>query len=472
MYIMIQSETVIGSQSDLKPNTKNGVIILMSQVYKVFLHTYGCQMNLYDGELVGSLLQSGGFQLISQPEEADVILINTCAVRDHAEQRVLGRLRTLGALKSRHPQLVIGVLGCMAQRLGEDLKKQVPTVDLVLGPDSYRSLSGLLKDQLSGHHGYLIGCSGNPQETYGDVLPTRREGISAFVAIMRGCDNFCSYCVVPYARGRERSRPPDEVLAEIQSAVEDGFTEVVLLGQNVNSYHWESTDFATLLIAIAAGVKDLRRLRFMTSHPRDLSDKLIEVMAEGGIVCPSLHLPAQSGSDRILELMNRGYTVSQYLTKVEKLRARVESLALSTDLMCGFPTESETEFEQTLNLMRTARFDDAFTFKYSPRPGTKAARLKDDVPEEVKIERLERMIAVTRALADESRSRMIGQKVEALLENVSPREASEWTGRTRCGRVILVPGAFRRGDIVNLQVEAVRGFSLWGQVNESQIQVE
>jgi tRNA-2-methylthio-N6-dimethylallyladenosine synthase len=440
----------------------------MSQDYKVFLHSYGCQMNLYDGELVGSLLQSGGFQMTSHPEDAAVILINTCAVRDHAEQRVLGRLRTLGALKLRRPRLVIGVLGCMAQRMGEELKALVPTVDLVLGPDAYRQLPGLLRDHLDSPDGRMPWYNGNPAETYGDVLPSRREGVNAFVAIMRGCDNFCSYCIVPYARGRERSRPPDEILAEIQAALDDGFPEVMLLGQNVNSYRWEDLVFPDLLVKIVAGVSGLRRLRFMTSHPRDLSEKLIEVMAGGGPICPSLHLPAQSGSDRVLDLMGRGYTVSQYLTKVEKLRSWVDDIALSTDLMCGFPTETEADFAATLDLMAAARFDDAFTFKYSPRPGTKAAGMDDDVPEPVKIERLERMIAVSRRLADESRIKMIGREVKVLLEHISPRDDSEWTGRTRCGRMALVPGPFRRGEVVNMQVAEVKGFSLWGTLAKSE----
>jgi tRNA-2-methylthio-N6-dimethylallyladenosine synthase len=462
----------------------------MPEDYKVFLHTYGCQMNLYDGELVGSLLQADGFHLTSHPEDADAILINTCAVRDHAEQRVLGRLRALGALKSRHPRLVIGVLGCMAQRLGEELIAQAPTVDLVLGPDAYRKLPGVLREHLSGHNGHIAWCGGDAQETYGDVLPVRREGVSAFVAVMRGCDNFCTYCIVPYARGRERSRPPEEILAEIQTAVNDGFPEIMLLGQNVNSYCWEDLKFPGLLEKIVSeirhahpalkdGAEDrpsplkgaptqrLLRLRFMTSHPRDLSDELIEVMAGGGPVCPSLHLPAQSGSDRILDLMGRGYTATQYLTKVDQLRSKVEHLALTTDLMCGFPTETEDDFHKTLDLMRAARFDDAFTFKYSPRPGTKAARMKDDVPDAVKIERLERMIVLARQLADQSRTRMIGRDVEVLLENVSPRDESEWTGRTRCGRIALVPGSYHRGDIKNIVVKEVRGFSLWGRLTES-----
>jgi tRNA-2-methylthio-N6-dimethylallyladenosine synthase len=436
----------------------------MSQDYKVFLHTYGCQMNLYDGELVSSLLQAEGFRMTSHPEDAAVILINTCAVREHAEQRVLGRLRTLGALKNRHPRLVIGVLGCMAQRLGEDLKTQVPAVDLVLGPDAYRLLPDLLRDHLDGSDGDIPWRDGDPSETYGDVLPARREGVNAFVAIMRGCDNFCSYCIVPYARGRERSRSPDEILTEIQTAVEEGFPEVMLLGQNVNSYRWQGRDFPDLLTRIKLGISGLKRLRFMTSHPRDLSDKLVEVLAEGGPICPSLHLPAQSGSDRILDLMGRGYTASQYLSKVEKLRSRIEGIALSTDLMCGFPTESEADFTATLDLMDAAQFDDAFTFKYSPRPGTKAARMNDDVPEEVKIKRLERMITRARQLADESRTRMLGRTVGVLLENISPRHESEWSGRTRCGRMALVPGTFQVGEVVQMQVEEVRGFSLWGKL--------
>jgi len=430
---------------------------------KVFLHSYGCQMNLYDGELVSSLLAREGFALTSSLEDAQVILFNTCSVRDHAEQRVLGRIQTLSGLKRKRPELIIGVLGCMGQRLGEDLRDIAPGVDLVLGPDAYRTLPQLLKAKLDGSNGHHYFCAGDADETYGDILPQRCEGVNAFVAIMRGCNNFCSYCIVPYARGRERSRPVEEILNEIRSAVADGFPEVTLLGQNVNSYRWGDADFPDLLHEVDR-IDGLARIRFMTSHPRDLNDKLISFLAGGGKICPSLHLPVQSGSDRILELMGRGYARADYLRKVAQLRRDVADLALSTDLLCGFPSETEDDFSQTLELMESAGFDSAFTFKYSPRPGTKAAEMMDDVPEAVKIERLERMIDLARMLADRSNQRMIGKTVQILLEKPSPQDAGEWTGRTTCGRVALVPGPYRRGDFAAIRVEGVRGFSLWGRV--------
>ncbi len=429
---------------------------------KVFLHTYGCQMNQYDGELVSGILQREGFTLISLPEEADVILLNTCSVREHAEQRVLGRLNALGVLKRRQPGLLIGVLGCMAQRLGDDLQRRVPAVDLVVGPDGYRRLPQMLMDHLNGNNGHFRFCSGEAGETYGEIVPQRRAGLGAFVAIMRGCNNFCTYCIVPYARGRERSRSPEEILAEIHQAVAEGFSEITLLGQNVNSYSWPKVDFPDLLEMIAQ-VEGLQRLRFLTSHPRDLGDKLIACLSRGGKVCPALHLPVQSGSDRILDLMGRGYHRQDYLEKVEELRRRVPGLALSTDLLCGFPSETEQDFQETLSLMKQAEYDDAFTFKYSPRPGTKAAQMDDDVPEAAKVERLERMIELSRQLADRSRRRLLGQKVEVLLENPSPHSETEWSGRTLCNRVALVPGSFQRGSRVTIQVEEVRGFSLWGK---------
>lgn len=432
----------------------------------VFLKTYGCQMNLYDGELVAGLLEREGFAMTSHLEEAEVILVNTCGVRDHAERRVLGRLRSFSSIKRRRPELLIGVLGCMAQRMGEELKRQVPSVDFVIGPDAYRLLPGLLKNRQNGTQADQVWLQEYSDETYGDVSPRRREGVNAFVAIMRGCDNFCSYCIVPYVRGRERSRSAEEIAGEVQKAVEGGYPEVTLLGQNVNSYRWQTdsqqVDFPTLLDRVSR-IPGLARLRFMTSHPRDISDRLVERLAEDGTVCPSLHLPVQSGSDRILELMGRGYTRSQYLEKVRKLRDRVPDLALTTDLLCGFPTESEEDFRQTLDLMTEVRFDDAFTFKYSPRPGTAAASMNDDVSEEEKVERLEKMISLARLIADQSRRKMIGREVEVLLENPSPRDESEWTGRTRCGRVALVPGDFKRADVVEIRIEKVWGFSLWGK---------
>ncbi|MCX6641293.1 MAG: tRNA (N6-isopentenyl adenosine(37)-C2)-methylthiotransferase MiaB [bacterium] len=429
---------------------------------KVYLDSYGCQMNLYDGEIVSSLLQADGFVITSRAAEAQVILINTCGVRDHAEQRVLGRLRTLAALKRRHSRLIIGVLGCMAERLRESLQDQIPEVDLVLGPDAYRQLPHLLKGLISGDEGIRGYSTGALRETYGDVQPSRREGINAFVAIMRGCDNFCSYCIVPYVRGRERSRPPEEIYREINEAVAAGFPEVMLLGQNVNSYRHEEVGFPELLDGVAQ-ITGLKRLRFLTSHPKDLSDALIERMAQGGVICPSLHLPAQSGSDRILTAMKRGYTSEKYLTKVEQLRSAVPDLALTTDLLCGFPAETEEDFRQTLELIEAAQFDDAFTFKYSVRPGTEAAKLPDDVPEAVKVERMERMIASCRQQANASRKRMIGQQAEVLLEKVSPKNSSEWSGRTACGRMALVPGEFNRGDFVRIRVKQVKGFSMWGR---------
>ena len=400
--------------------------------------------------------------MIPNPQDADVILINTCSVREHAEQRALGRLRSLTAIKTRRPDLVIGVLGCMARRLGSTLKDEMGEVDLVLGPDAYRSLPQYIEDHLNGHHGCFTHDSGLPDETYNGIQPNRRIGVNAFVAIMRGCNNFCTYCIVPYVRGRERSRAPEEILDEVRRAVEEGFPEVTLLGQNVNSYRWEKVGFTELLARVAE-VPGLRRLRFLTSHPRDLNDQLIGCLSSGGVICPSLHLPAQSGSDRILKAMGRGYTRSEYLDKVIRLRETVPNLVLTTDLLCGFPTETEEDFDQTLELIHRVRFDDAFTFKYSPRPGTAAAYMTDDVPEEVKIERLERMIALARQLADESRRRLIGREFEILMENPSPKNAEEWSGRTSCGRIALVPGAFKRADLIRIKVEEVRGFSLWGK---------
>ncbi|MBU0520016.1 tRNA (N6-isopentenyl adenosine(37)-C2)-methylthiotransferase MiaB [bacterium] len=428
---------------------------------KIYLDTYGCQMNLYDGELVTSLLDADGFIMTHDEASADVILINTCAVRGHAEQRALGRLRTLAAQKRTRRELVVGVLGCMAENLRENLRDQIPGLDFVVGPDAYRQLPNLIQEQLNGHSGTFHYVHGAPNETYSEVPPLRREGVNAWVAIMRGCDNFCSYCIVPYVRGRERSRSPQEIISEVETAVAQGFPEVTLLGQNVNSYTWPDLDFPDLLGRVAE-IKGLKRLQFITSHPKDLSDKLINRMASGGVLGASLHLPAQSGSDRILKAMNRGYTSADYLRIVDKLREAIPGLALTTDLLCGFPGETQEDLCQTLDLIRQARFDDAFTFKYSERPGTAAAKLEDDVPEKVKVERLERMIDLCRQLSHESRQKLVGRKVEVLIENPSPKNSAEWTGRTRCDRVAIVPGNFHRGESVTIKVAEVRGFSLWG----------
>ena len=420
-------------------------------------------MNLADSELVYGMLVQEGFHITDRIGEADVILINTCSVRDHAEQRVLGRLRALGAHKKRRPEIVIGVLGCMAQRIGEEFRTLVPSVDFVLGPDSYRRLPKLLQEHFSGGNGHFVYENGVPGETYEDIPPRRSEGVSAYIAIMRGCNNFCTYCVVPYVRGRERSRSPEKIIAEISKAVSEGYSEAVLLGQNVNSYSYGGEDFPSLLMNVAQ-IEGLKRIRFLTSHPRDLSERLMDVMALGGKICPSLHLPVQSGSDRILDLMGRGYSRRQYLEKVHKLREKVPELMLTTDLLCGFPTETEADFQATLDLMTEARFDDAFTFKYSVRPGTQAARMQDDVPEPLKIERLTRMIALARQLADQSRVAKLGKEVQVLLEKTSSKDESEWMGRTACGRVALVPGGhYKRGDVVRIKVEKIHGFSLWGK---------
>ncbi|TKJ41838.1 tRNA (N6-isopentenyl adenosine(37)-C2)-methylthiotransferase MiaB [candidate division LCP-89 bacterium B3_LCP] len=428
---------------------------------KVFIDTYGCQMNVYDGELVTGLLLSDGFGITQEAEDADVILINTCSVRDHAEQRALGRLRSLGALKRKQPHLVLGVLGCMAERMQETILKTAPDVDLIAGPDSYRQLPEIIRKHLNGSFGKFSIVPGDAGEDFTDIMPSRGNGINAYMAIMRGCNNYCSYCIVPHVRGRERSRHPDDIIIEIERSVEEGFPEVTLLGQNVNSYKWSDLGFHELLDRVSR-VSGLKRIRFLTSHPRDLSEELIERMVMGGNICPSLHLPVQAGSDRILKLMKRRYTRSEYVSKIHKLREAVPDIAITTDLLCGFPGETENDFQQTLDLIGEVRFDDAFTFKYSPRPGTAAAAMEDDVPEAEKVERLERMIALCRKYSDNSRKEMIGREVEVLMESVSPKNASEWTGRTGCGRVTLVPGAYKQGQLVRLKVEKVLGFSLWG----------
>lgn len=402
----------------------------------LYIETYGCQMNVADTEVVNAIMKMDGYVMTDDIEKADAILLNTCSIRDNAEQKIVNRLQALGALRRRHKdrRILIGVIGCMAERVKEDLVSH-HGVDIVAGPDSYLDLPALFAAARQGQPAVNVELS--TTETYREVIPLRLGGqnVSGFISIMRGCNNFCSYCIVPYTRGRERSRPVESILAELDDLRTRGYKEVTLLGQNVNSYRYTGedgkvTDFPTLLAIVAERAPGMR-VRFTTSHPKDMSDETIAVIASHDNICRHIHLPVQSGSDKVLKAMNRKYTREWYLGRVAAIRKAIPDCAITSDLFTGFHDESEEDFEQSLSLLREVGFDSAFMFKYSERPGTLASRtMPDNIPEEVKIERLNRMIALQNELSLASNRRDIGKEFEVLVEGASKRSASQRVGRT------------------------------------------
>ena len=419
----------------------------------IYIETYGCQMNVADTEVVAAILGMAGYEVTDDIEKADAVLLNTCSIRDNAEQKIVGRLQFLASLKrKRGGRLIVGVIGCMAERAKDDLIAN-HGVDLVAGPDSYMDLPALFASAEAGEKAINVELS--TVETYRDVMPLRLgpNRISGFISIMRGCNNFCSYCIVPYTRGRERSRPAESILAELADLRAKGFKEVTLLGQNVNSYSADDVEFPDLLAAVAEAAPDMR-VRFTTSHPKDMSDRTIAVMASHPNICRHIHLPVQSGSDKVLKAMNRKYTREWYLGRIAAIRAAMPDCAITTDMFTGFHSETEEDFADTLSLMREVGFDAAFMFKYSERPGTLASRtMPDNVPEEVKIERLNRMIALQNELSAESNRREIGREVEILVEGVSKRSTAQMVGRTSQNKACVFPRRdFRAGDLVRLTV--------------------
>jgi tRNA-2-methylthio-N6-dimethylallyladenosine synthase len=421
---------------------------------RAYVETYGCQMNISDGELMQGILAGSGYDIVAAPEDADVVLVNTCAIREHAEQRVLGRVGQLAALKRERPGMLLGVTGCMAQRLGEGLLSSAGHVDLVMGPDGYRGLPEAL-DRLGAQASPtrpatpvvprrrgpgLAVLDLNLGESYEGLEQRRKVGASAWVTIQRGCDHRCTFCIVPYVRGPEKNRDAAEVLAEVRSLAEGGVSEVTLLGQTVNSYRFGEWTFARLLRAVAR-VDGIRRVRFTSPHPSDVDEALVEVMAAEPSVCEQLHLPLQSGSNRTLRRMLRRYTVESFLDKVAMVRAGVADVALSTDVIVAFPGESEEDFGATLDVMRQVRFDDAFTYRYSAREGTPATRLPDGdfLADDVAGERLERLIEVHRGIQAEITASEVGRTEEVLVEKVA-RSEGDMLGRTRRNKVVAFPG--------------------------------
>ena len=456
---------------------------------KLYIETYGCQMNVADSEVVASVLNDAGYHPASSIKEADLILVNTCSIRENAEQRVWGRLDLFRSEKKKRPQVIVGVLGCMAERLKEKLLESDKMVDMVVGPDAYRDLPMLVETAASGHAAVNVLLS--REETYADISPVRLDsnGVSAFISIMRGCNNMCSYCVVPYVRGAERSRDPETIVREAREVFEKGYREVTLLGQNVNSYSWngagqddiprsaviiqgagkpdvrqdlvinpdsdkqESISFASLL-GMVASIDPRLRVRYSTSHPRDMSDDVLKVMAKHENICKHIHLPVQSGSSSVLKRMNRKYTREWYLDRISAINSILPGCTLSTDIIAGFCGETDEEHQETLSLMREVGFDFAYMFKYSERPGTGASRhMKDDVPEEVKTRRLNEIIALQNELSAASKKADIGKTYEVLVEGTAKKPAGAMMGRTSGNKVVVFQAsAVRPGDYVNVSI--------------------
>jgi tRNA-2-methylthio-N6-dimethylallyladenosine synthase len=434
---------------------------------KVYIETYGCQMNVADSEVVASILSAAGYKPTEKINDAGLILINTCSIRDNAEQRIWGRLKAIGHLKKKNKELKIGIIGCMAERLKEKLIETDQLVDIVVGPDAYRELPLLIIEAEAGHKAVNVLLS--REETYADISPVRmdKNGVTSFVSIMRGCNNMCAYCIVPYVRGAERSRNPESIVKEVKELFVMGYKEVTLLGQNVDSYKWnhndQSTGFPELLESVA-NINPRLRVRFSTSHPKDISDDLLYTIARHENICRHIHLPAQSGSTRILKLMNREYTREWYVERVNAIHRIIPECALSTDMITGFCTETEEDHKESLSLMEWAGFDFAYMFKYSERPGTRAARkYTDDIPESIKSERLSEMIALQNKLSAKSKKNDINKVKEVLIEGFSKRSADFLSGRTSQNKVVVFPKREHiAGELVNVLIEKSTSATLLG----------
>ena len=435
---------------------------------KIYIETYGCQMNVVDSEVIFAIMAKEGYVRTLSMDDADIILANTCSVRDNAEQRIWGRLEVFRKQKEQRPDVIVGIVGCMAERLKDKLT-ETGKVDLVAGPDTYRSIPGMIREITPEKPGINILLS--REETYADIMPVRtdRNGVSAFISIMRGCNNVCSYCVVPYTRGAERSRDPETILAEARDVFSKGYKEVTLLGQNVDSYLWtsgeERMDFAGLLDAVA-GISPSLRVRFATNHPKDISDSLIETMASRDNICKHIHLPVQSGSDRMLEKMRRRYTRDWYMERVLKIREVLPGCGITTDVIAGFCSETEEDHQATLSLFREAAFDYAYMFCYSERPGTLAARhYPDDVPPEVKTRRLNEIIELQNRLSLESNRRDVGKTFEVLVEGPSKRDPDDLCGRTGSDKMCVFPGkGHKAGDYVQVEITSCTSATLLGRI--------
>ena len=429
---------------------------------RVYIETYGCQMNVADSELVMGILKNYGYEITADANKANVVLLNTCSIRENAEQRIYGRLGNFKTLKGQNPGLIVGVLGCMAERLRKDLIEEKKIVDLIVGPDEYRHLPELIDVAFNGEKG--IGVKLSRTETYDDIIPYREDGLQAWISVMRGCDKFCSFCVVPFTRGRERSRALNSVTNEIMLLSQRGFREITLLGQNVNSYLDNGNDFADLLAACAA-VDRKMRIRFTTSHPQDLSDKLLYTIAEHQNICNYIHLPVQSGSNRILDLMNRTYTIEHYLSLIDKARKIIPGVSFSTDIISGFPTESQEDHVKTLEVMRQVKYDGAYMFKYSPREGTKSFKMDDDVPEDIKSKRLQEIIELQRQISFEVNLALFNREEIVLVEGLSRKSEQFLAGRTGTNKVVIFPfdENIKEGSYVKVKINRATSATLFGE---------
>lgn len=435
---------------------------------KFYIETYGCQMNVADSEVVAAILTNKGFEHTKEKAEADIILVNTCSVRENAEQRVRGRVQGFSEIKKKNPRLLIGIMGCMAERLGESLFEQEKNIQIVVGPDAYMDLPLLIEKAERGEKAINIELS--ETETYKDICPTRIDEttISGFVSIMRGCNNFCTYCIVPYTRGRERSRSPKSIVNEVVDLQKRGYKEVTLLGQNVNSYLYKNEEiqvsFPDLLDLVARTVPGMR-IRFATSHPKDMGDDILETIAKHHNICKAIHLPVQSGSNSVLQAMNRKYTREWYLERIAAIRRIIPECGISTDVFVGFHNESEADYQESLSLMKEVGFDLAYMFKYSERPGTVASKkLPDNVEEETKGRRLQELIDLQSGLSLESNKRDVGKTFEVLVEGVSKKSSEELFGRSSQNKVIVFPGKeMKTGELVSVRVTGCTSATLIGE---------
>jgi len=432
---------------------------------KVFLETYGCQMNEYDSQLIRSILKKENYEFVADEQKADIVLLNTCSVREHAHRRVYGRVHNIRHVRGKDNPVMIGILGCMATGLRQDLlDDRSLRIDFIAGPDSYKRLPQLIREAADENRkSYDVTLS--EFETYSDITPSRTQGLNAWIAVMRGCDNFCTFCVVPYTRGRERSRSPENVVNEVRRLVTEGFKQVTLLGQNVNSYRYGNYDFAFLLDEVSR-VEGIKRIRFTSPHPKDFPDRLLDLMALNPKICKHIHLPLQAGNNRVLDMMNRSYSKEEYLELVDKIRAKIPNIALTTDIIVGFPTETDTEFEDTLKVVAQAQFDSAFSFKYSERQGTIASKkYPDDVPETVKTQRILRLNKIQNEITYKKNQAHIGQECEILIEPATQDKSSQNSvGRTDTNKlVILSQSGYKIGDTVKVKITDATPHALKGQ---------
>ena len=430
---------------------------------KYYLETFGCQMNVADSEMIEGILQSKGYYPIKRMDSADIIFVNTCAIREHAEEKVHSRLGVFSKIKNNKPNVIIGVLGCMAQHLKDNILDSKPYVDIILGPDSYRKLPKLLERNKVDKKN-IVDTQLSRYEVYNNFFPSRNEGINAWVSIMRGCDKFCTFCIVPFTRGRERSRSPNNIIDEVKKAVDEGFVEITLLGQNVNSYTYDNYSFDYLLKNIAE-INGVQRLRYTSPHPQDMTDDVLYVMSHYDNICNAVHFPLQAGSNEVLKRMNRSYTKSHFIDRAHRIRDILPNCGLSTDIIVGFPGETNSQFEETLNVMKEVKFDSAFTFKYSPRLGTKAYEYSDQILEIDKQERLDKVIKLQKKHTIFRNKEMIGNIERVLVEKNSKRSINQWAGRTDSNKwVIFDKENANIKDLVNVSITNAKGISLHGHL--------